>query len=110
MFNTALGPCWVKSPILITTFHGNDPTMVWQAVSKEGVGKWVPETAVTVGDDGIFFSLTVYCPAAKFMGLFIQPVGEQRSVDFVGDGLLGLARVRLGASCRLNHCTKESTR
>jgi len=38
--------------------------MAWQAVGKEGVGKWVPDAAGTVGGDGTFFSLTVYCPVA----------------------------------------------
>ena len=36
--------------------------MAWQAVSKEGVGKWVPDAAGTEGDDGTFFRLTLYCP------------------------------------------------
>jgi hypothetical protein len=40
------------------------PIVAWQAVGKEGVGKWVPDAAGTVGGDGTFFSLTVYCPVA----------------------------------------------
>lgn len=50
--------------------------MAWQAASKEGVGKWVPDAAGTVGEDGTFFSLTEYCLVADRMGEVVQNFGE----------------------------------